>query len=89
MLAMRVIFEEAPDDPAWLNELMSQQGLLMLALIDNADAVEWTYPMEVDSEPVISGIRLTREDLYESLDITSEDFSLTPAVLDQLLQQTS
>lgn len=56
----------------------------MLALIDNADAVQLTYPLETGEEPVVSAVRVTREALYEALEVAAGDFQLTPEVLDQL-----
>ena len=43
-------FEDEPEDPAAWNIQMQKKAVLILALIDNAGAVEWTHPMENGTE---------------------------------------
>lgn len=43
-------FEDEPEDPAAWNIQMQKKAVLMLALIDNAGAVEWTHPAENGTE---------------------------------------
>ena len=82
---LRVIFEEMPENPAKLDSWMSGQGLMILALIDNADEVQWAYPLEMGGEPVVSSARVTREDLFTALDLAPETFQQTPEIIDLLL----
>lgn len=43
-------FEDEPEDPAAWNIQMQKKAVLILALIDNAGAVEWTHPAENGTE---------------------------------------
>ena len=43
-------FEDEPEDPAAWNIQMQKKAVLILALIDNAGAVEWTHPAESGTE---------------------------------------
>ena len=42
-------FDEEPDDPAAWNRRMQKKAILILALIGNADRVEWTHPCGGDT----------------------------------------
>lgn len=43
-------FEDEPEDPTAWNIQMQKKAVLILALIDNAGAVEWTHPAESGAE---------------------------------------
>ena len=43
-------FEDEPEDPTAWNIQMQKKAVLILALIDNAGAVEWTHPAESGTE---------------------------------------
>ncbi len=47
---LTVHFEDEPEDPAAWNIQMQKKAVLILALIDNAGAVEWTHPAESGAE---------------------------------------
>ena len=47
---LMVHFEDEPEDPAVWNIQMRKKAVMILALIDNAGAVEWTHPAENGTE---------------------------------------
>lgn len=47
---LTVHFEDEPEDTAAWNIQMQKKAVLILALIDNAGAVEWTHPAESGAE---------------------------------------
>ena len=82
---LRVIFETHPEEPQQLDRLMARQGLLILALIDNADWVQWAYPPADGKDAVPASLQVTRDDLFAALSIEKTAFEITPALLDELL----
>jgi hypothetical protein len=83
---LRVIFNQEPEDADETDSQMNRYGLILLALIDNADEIQWAYPQMEQGDPVTASQKAVREDLYQVLEIQPEEFELTPDLVDQLLK---
>lgn len=82
---LHVVFEEVPEDVEKLNRQMTHYSLLLLALIENAGEIHWSYPFESADASGRVNHQTERAFLFETLAVEPAEYSLSPEMLDQLL----
>ncbi|MDW7672809.1 MAG: DUF4825 domain-containing protein [Bacillota bacterium] len=82
---LQVVFEEVPEDVEELNRQMTRYSLLLLALIENAGEIHWSYPVESADDSGRVNHQTERALLFETLAVEPAGYSLSPEVLDRLL----
>lgn len=83
--SIKLVFNNPVSDSETFDTNMYNRSYLILALIENADEVEWSYPNENDN--LITYMSLNKEEASDTLGTNIKDFGKSKKSVEKLLNK--